>query len=201
MEIWNYTALELGAALREGACTVPEAVEALRQRERETAACGAYLAVDWERALEEAEALQRRIFRQEPASPLAGVPVLIKDNICTRGIPTTCASAMLKNFVPAYDAAAVERLKQGGMLVLGKANMDEFAMGSTSETSCFGPVKNPWDLTRSPGGSSGGRRPQWRRAVRSVLWAQIRAEAFGSPGPTAESPASSQPMAGCPDTG
>ena len=156
MEIWNYTALELGAALREGACTVPEAVEALRQRERETAACGAYLAVDWERALEEAEALQRRIFRQEPASPLAGVPVLIKDNICTRGIPTTCASAMLKNFVPAYDAAAVERLKQGGMLVLGKANMDEFAMGSTSETSCFGPVKNPWDLTRSPGGSSGG---------------------------------------------
>lgn len=156
MEIWNYTALELGAALREGACTVPETVEALRQRERETAACGAYLAVDWERALEEAEALQRRICRRELTAPLAGVPVLIKDNICTRGIPTTCASAMLKSFVPAYDAAAVERLKRGGMLVLGKANMDEFAMGSTSETSCFGPVKNPWDLTRTPGGSSGG---------------------------------------------
>lgn len=156
MEIWNYTALELGAALREGACTVPEAVEALRQRERETAACGAYLAVDWERALEEAEALQRRICRRELTAPLAGVPVLIKDNICTRGIPTTCASAMLKSFAPAYDAAAVERMKRGGMLVLGKANMDEFAMGSTSETSCFGPVKNPWDLTRTPGGSSGG---------------------------------------------
>ena len=90
------------------------------------------------------------------ASPLAGVPMGLKDNLCTKGILTTCASRMLNNFIPPYSAAAVQRLTEAGSLLTGKLNMDEFAMGSTTETSCFGPVKNPWDLRRTAGGSSGG---------------------------------------------
>ncbi len=90
------------------------------------------------------------------ASPLAGVPMGLKDNLCTKGILTTCASHMLNNFIPSYSATSVQRLTDAGSLLTGKLNMDEFAMGSTTETSCFGPVKNPWDLRRTAGGSSGG---------------------------------------------
>ncbi len=155
MELTELTALELGAAIRRGEVSVPQAARAaLEAVERQNGALNCFLTVTGERALARAEALQKGV--KTANSPLYGVPMAWKDNICTKGVRTTCASRMLEDFTPPYDATAVERLEAAGALCLGKLNMDEFAMGSTSETSFFGPVRNPWDLERSPGGSSGG---------------------------------------------
>ncbi len=157
MDITKLTALELGRQIRAGGVSVREAVEAhlavIREKEKDY---HCYITVRKEEALSRADAVQEGILSGQYTSPLAGVPVAVKDNICTKAVRTTCASKILGDFVPPYDAAVVERLTAAGMVMLGKTNMDEFAMGSTTETSYFGVTKNPWDITRVPGGSSGG---------------------------------------------
>lgn len=155
MELFDMTALELGAAIKRGETTIPTATQAaLEAISRENPQNNAYITVLSDAAMARAQALQKDLTPDKPA--LYGVPMALKDNICTRDVPTTCASKILGDFKPPYSATAAERLEQAGAVLLGKLNMDEFAMGSTSETSYFGPVKNPRDLTRVPGGSSGG---------------------------------------------
>ncbi|NUN15812.1 MAG: Asp-tRNA(Asn)/Glu-tRNA(Gln) amidotransferase subunit GatA [Myxococcales bacterium] len=116
----------------------------------------AFLLVDRDSALAQARAIDGAIVRGDDVGPLAGVPVAIKDQIVTRGLRTTCASRMLEGFVPPYDATVVDRLRRAGAIIIGKTNQDEFAMGSSTENSAYGPTRNPWDPNRVPGGSSGG---------------------------------------------
>ena len=155
-EIMKLTALQLGAAIRRGEVSPTEAVKAALERIEETAGDNAFTEITAERALERAAWAEKELAAGRLAGPLAGVPMALKDNICTRGVSTTCASRILAGFRPPYDATLVERLEGAGAVSLGKLNMDEFAMGSTSETSFLGPVRNPWDRERVPGGSSGG---------------------------------------------
>lgn len=155
MELRQLTALELGAAIKRGMVSIPEAAQAaLDAIQARDGALNSYVTVTGERVMERAMALQKGV--KDAQSPLYGVPMALKDNICTKGFKTSCASKILGDFRPPYDATVVERLAAAGALSLGKLNMDEFAMGSTSETSFYGPTRNPWDLTRVPGGSSGG---------------------------------------------
>jgi len=116
----------------------------------------AFNALTAEPALLHAKALEQMQARREPLPPLAGVPLVVKDNLCTQGVPTTCSSKILQGYVPPYDATVVARLKAAGAVLLGKTNLDEFAMGSSTENSAFKPTRNPWDLACVPGGSSGG---------------------------------------------
>ncbi|HVC37457.1 MAG TPA: amidase, partial [Gammaproteobacteria bacterium] len=127
----------------------------LARIERFNPQLNAFITVLQEDALAAARAADARIKRGD-AGLLTGVPLAHKDIFCTAGVKTSCGSKMLDNFVSPYDATVVERFRQAGMVLLGKTNMDEFAMGSSNETSFYGPVKNPWDPTRVPGGSSGG---------------------------------------------
>lgn len=157
-EITSMTALDLGGHIKAKNISVTEAVKAqieiIKKREP---LFNSYITVLEEEAYSQAEEVQKRIVDGELSwSPLAGVPMAVKDNICTKNIKTTSASKMLANYVPTYDATVVSKLKEAGAIIIGKTNMDEFAMGSSSETSYFGPTKNPWNEKHVPGGSSGG---------------------------------------------
>jgi len=159
--MFNLSALELSAAIKDKKFSVTETVSAyIDLIEKKDSKYNAFLPVSKEksfsRALTRAKEIQSKIDRGEALSPLAGVPVAVKDNISTEGIETTCASKMLGGYTPVYNAAVIEKLEQAGMIVIGKTNMDEFAMGGSSETSAFGSVHNPWDISRVSGGSSGG---------------------------------------------
>ena len=157
MSILELTALELGKKIKSGEVTVLEAVKAsLEQIRQKEPSIHAYVTVDEQRAVERAEKVQEMIENKTFTGPLAGVPVAVKDNLCTKDLLTTCSSKILYNFVPGYTAEAVSNLEKAGAVILGKTNMDEFAMGSTTETSAFGVTRNPWNPDHVPGGSSGG---------------------------------------------
>lgn len=157
MGILQLDARGLSRKLRGGEISVKEAVDAYREQiGKMEPQVHAFLSVEDELLKRRIPEVEEGIRSGKYTGPLAGVPVAVKDNICTRGQKTTCASRILGNFVPAFDAEAVKRLEAAGMIVLGKTNMDEFAMGSTTETSAFGVTKNPWNTEHVPGGSSGG---------------------------------------------
>lgn len=157
MSLMSLTAVELGRKIKEKEVTVEEAVTAaLDAIEKREAEVHSFVTVDREGALKRAREVQAKIDAGELTGPLAGVPVAIKDNMCTKGLLTTCSSKILYNFVPTYTAEAVLNLEKAGAVILGKTNMDEFAMGSTTETSAYGVTKNPWNTGHVPGGSSGG---------------------------------------------
>lgn len=157
MGLMSLTAVELGKKIQAKEVTAVEAVEeAFGQMKMMEPKLHCMITVDKEGALERARKVQEGIQKGVYNSSLAGVPVVLKDNLCTEGMRTTCASKILYHFKPTYTAEAVKNLERAGAVVLGKANMDEFAMGSTTETSFFGATKNPWNLEHVPGGSSGG---------------------------------------------
>ena len=157
MSLMQLTAVELGKKIKAGEVSVVEATEAaLNAIEAKEDKVNSFVTVDREGALKQAKEVQKKIDAGELTSPLAGVPVAIKDNMCTEGLLTTCSSKILGNFVPTFTSEAVLNLQKAGAVILGKTNMDEFAMGSTTETSAFGETKNPWNTEHVPGGSSGG---------------------------------------------
>lgn len=157
MDILAYSAVELSAAIKQGTVTAVDAMEAVLSRiDKRERDINAYVTIDREQALEAAVAVQEKIEKGELNGVLAGVPVAVKDNLCTEGMRTTCSSKILENFVPTFSAEAVVNLEKAGAVVIGKTNMDEFAMGSTTETSAYGVTRNPWNTDHVPGGSSGG---------------------------------------------
>ena len=157
MDIMSLTAVELGKKIKAKEISVTEAAQAyLDQIEKVENDVHSYVTIDKEGALKRAEEVQKMIDDGTLLSPLAGVPVAIKDNMCTKGTRTTCSSKILENFVPTFTSEAVLNLEKAGAVIIGKTNMDEFAMGSTTETSYYGVTRNPWNLGHVPGGSSRG---------------------------------------------
>ncbi|EOD00304.1 Asp-tRNA(Asn)/Glu-tRNA(Gln) amidotransferase subunit GatA [Caldisalinibacter kiritimatiensis] len=157
MDITKLTIHELRDMLRKGEISSEEIVKAYFDRIEETEAkLNSFISLNKEEAIKSAREIDKRLKNGEKLGDLAGIPVAIKDNIVTEGVKTTCGSKILENFVPPYDATVVKKLKDEGAIIVGKTNLDEFAMGSSTENSAYKTTKNPWDLERVPGGSSGG---------------------------------------------
>ena len=157
MEIQKLTAVSLGKKIKEKEISVREALDAVfAQIDQTEERYHAYVTLDKEGAYKQADAVQEKIDKGELTGALAGVPVAIKDNMCTKGLLTTCSSKILENYIPTYTASAVQNLTDAGCVIIGKTNMDEFAMGSTTETSYYGVTRNPHNPDHVPGGSSGG---------------------------------------------
>ena len=157
MKLNELTAHEIKDLLEKNKVSSEEVTsEVLKQIEREDEKIGAFVTLSAEEALIQAREIDRKRKENQSMPPLAGIPIAVKDNICTKGIKTTCSSKMLENFVPPYNAAVAEKILASGMVIIGKTNMDEFAMGSSTETSFFGVTHNPWNVEMIPGGSSGG---------------------------------------------
>lgn len=157
MDLYSLTLTEVAKKIKNKEVSIKEVLDNIYSRiEDVEPKVDAYITLTQKNAYERAEKLQQRLDNGEDIGVLGGVPIAIKDNICTNGVKTTCASRMLENFVPIYDATVIKKLEDAGAIVIGKTNMDEFAMGSSTETSYIKKTKNPWNLSRVPGGSSGG---------------------------------------------
>lgn len=157
MNAADLTIAEAGHRLRSGEISAVSLLDAVLERAAMTeAALHCYLTIDHEGAARAAIAADEKMARGDFLGPLHGIPIAVKDNFCTRGLSTTCSSRILAGYRPPYDATAIAKLRAAGAVIVGKTNLDEFAMGSSTENSAFGPTRNPWDSTRVPGGSSGG---------------------------------------------
>src|SRR5574344_1587557 len=157
MELYNKTLSEISKDIKDKKVAIKEVLDSVYKRiENVDEKVGAYITLTSDIAYKRAEELQKKLDAGEDIGILGGVPIAIKDNICTENVKTTCASKMLENFVPIYDATVIQKLEDAGAIVIGKTNMDEFAMGSSTETSYIKKTSNPWNLERVPGGSSGG---------------------------------------------
>ena len=168
MQIHNKTLSELRKGLIDKEYSSSEITKAFLARIKDhDESLNAFITVTADKAIEES-VLADQLIAKGKHKLLTGLPIAHKDLFCTNGILTSCGSKMLHNFIPPYDATVVKRLSESGAVMLGKTNMDEFAMGSSNETSHYGPVNNPWDLSLSPGGSSGGSAAAVRRAARNT---------------------------------
>ena len=157
MELYSKTLSEIAKDIKNKKITIKEVLDSVYKRIEEVEPkVGAYITLTKKEAYKRAEKLQEKLDNGEDIGLLGGVPIAIKDNICTKNVKTTCASKMLENFEPIYNATVIEKLEDAGAIMIGKTNMDEFAMGSSTETSYFKKTANPWDVERVPGGSSGG---------------------------------------------
>jgi len=157
MELYKLTAHELKAKLDNGEASCVDIVNAVFEHIKNTDdKVGGFVTQTKQHALNKAKDIDKRIKAKEKLSPIAGIPIAVKDNMCTKGTVTTCSSRILENYIPPYNATVVEKIEEAGAIMIGKTNMDEFAMGSSTENSAFKVTKNPWDLETVPGGSSGG---------------------------------------------
>jgi aspartyl-tRNA(Asn)/glutamyl-tRNA(Gln) amidotransferase subunit A len=189
-ELTTRTAVELRDLLRGGEVSAVEVVDAHLERITATdERVGAFLHVTADDARAHAADIDRRRAAGERLGALAGIPLALKDVLCTKGVPTTCGSKILEDYRPPYDAGVVEKLRAADVVTLGKVNMDEFAMGSSTENSAYHPTRNPWDLDRVPGGSSGGSSPPSPPSRRRWRSAPTPAARSASPPPCAASSA------------